>query len=289
MPPESQAELEQMSTAPMVERGIVVVEHRLSRPKGRKMSFGKSRYSRGSWFSRLFGGGREPVRHSEPELVKRIDKVTAPADSPANPLLLVRENLSIRATEVPIASEPVAPVPVQALPEVAPADPAGDLIASITNGATFVFLPTHETPNVKPPAGQPEQKIEIVSDGDRSVLRLSDGSSIAKSGGMTGGYSLRVPDEFEAAASGKTITVTAVARAAAATTRFALAYSTNEVGNSGWRWFDATTEWSAFEMSYAVPKMKAGKGDFIGLLAGPAGTAAVEIGAVAAAVVPPAE
>lgn len=119
------------------------------------------------------------------------------------------------------------------------------------------------------------------------VLHLANGAPHAASGGQTGGYSLRLPDSFEKAASGHGIRIRVVARAAekSAAARLAVAYSTNEVGNSGWHWFDITAQWSVIEMTYSVPPMKDGNGDFIGLLPGPPGTVGSEVCVVAARVI----
>ena len=98
-------------------------------------------------------------------------------------------------------------------------------------------------------------------------ISLANGKTNATSHGMTEGYSIRLPDTIEAAASRNRVSVNVVARAAgSAQSRFALAYSTNEVGNSGWRWQDAGPEWSVFTMEYDVPVMKKGNGDFVGIL-----------------------
>jgi CBS domain-containing protein len=98
-------------------------------------------------------------------------------------------------------------------------------------------------------------------------ISLANGKSDAASNGPTAGYSIRLPDTLEAAASGRSVSVNIVARAAdGAQSRFALAYSTNEVGNSGWRWLDAGPGWSLFTMKFKVPVMKNGRGDFVGIL-----------------------
>jgi hypothetical protein len=122
----------------------------------------------------------------------------------------------------------------------------------------------------------------------RTVLLLAGGDADAPSSGTTGGCSIRVSDAFERAASGRDIRLRVLARAgegSAAGGRLALAYSTCDVGNSGWHWYDVTPEWSVFEMRYPVPEMKGGNGDFIGLLPGGPGTPTIEIGLVAAAVI----
>jgi len=69
----------------------------------------------------------------------------------------------------------------------------------------------------------------------------------------------------------------------AAPTRLAIAYSTNEVGNSGWHWRDVGPDWAICELVWHVPKMHKGNGDFIGLR--PFGAPGVEIHSVSASIV----
>lgn len=117
-------------------------------------------------------------------------------------------------------------------------------------------------------------------------LRLSNGDADAPSWGATGGYSIRLPDAVEARASGRRIVIKIVARAANADrARFALSYSTNEVGNSGWNWFDATAEWAVHTMQWDVPPMQNGNGDFLGILPDAEGKAGAEFCYVAIAVI----
>jgi CBS-domain-containing membrane protein len=100
-----------------------------------------------------------------------------------------------------------------------------------------------------------------------AYISLAGGKSDAVANGPTGGYSIRLPDTLETAASGRRVAVKVVARAAGgARSRFALAYSTNEVGNSGWRWNTVGPEWSVVAMTFGVPVMKEGRGDFVGIL-----------------------
>jgi len=109
-------------------------------------------------------------------------------------------------------------------------------------------------------------------------IRLENGSPDAPSGGHTGGYSIRLPDTLEAAASGRHVAVSVVSRGVAgAKSRFALSYSTNEVGNTGWRWQNAGPEWAVFTIEYDVPTMKQGRGDFVGILADKEGHPGIEI------------
>ena len=120
---------------------------------------------------------------------------------------------------------------------------------------------------------------------DSNLVRLSNGAANAVSSGTTDGYTLRAPDTFEAAASGRRIAVSVIARAAdAPKSRFAMAYSTNDVGNSGWRWQDAGPDWALHTFEYDVPVMNRGNGDFIGILPEPAGRPGVDVFLVAARV-----
>lgn len=109
-------------------------------------------------------------------------------------------------------------------------------------------------------------------------VRLANGPQIARSFGKTDGYSLRTSDAFEIAANGRRVVVSAVVRAAEApNARFALAYSTNEVGNSGWHWQNAGPDWAVYSFDYAVPVMKQGLGDFIAILPEPKGQPGIDL------------
>lgn len=117
-------------------------------------------------------------------------------------------------------------------------------------------------------------------------LQLSNGDVAANSHGSTGGYSIRLPDSVEAQASGHHIVMKIVARAAnASASRFALAYSTNDVGNTGWKWFTSTINWSIYTMEWDVPVMKNGNGDFLGILPNVDGSPGTEFCYLAIAVV----
>jgi hypothetical protein len=108
------------------------------------------------------------------------------------------------------------------------------------------------------------------TDGE-TVLHLSGGDQAALSHGRTGGFSIRVPDSLEAAASGKRVRVTVSARAARGTdaAEFSVAYSTNEVGNSGWRKFTASHQFAPKSFEFDVAIMKNGNGDYVGILPAP--------------------
>jgi hypothetical protein len=84
------------------------------------------------------------------------------------------------------------------------------------------------------------------------------------SSGKTAGASFAVSTDAEKMFSGKTIKIKVVTSAKKAG-EAALAYSTNEVGNSGWVPFPVTTEDSVAEIEFAVPPMVEGLGDFVGI------------------------
>lgn len=107
----------------------------------------------------------------------------------------------------------------------------------------------------------------VGKNGDVDYIILATGDPKALSSGSTDGYSICLPEHIEATASGHHITVRVIARASGSDQScFAVAYSTNDVGNSGWHWFTTSTEWSIYTMEFNVPVMKDGNGDFVGIL-----------------------
>ena len=120
---------------------------------------------------------------------------------------------------------------------------------------------------------------------DNPLLKLAGGDPSARSSGVTDGFSIRVPDAFEHDASQHTVRVRVLARSAdAAPTRIAIAYSTAEVGNSGWQWREVGPTWGICELVWQVPKMINGDGDYIGLLPDKPGAPGVDIHSVSATV-----
>jgi hypothetical protein len=115
-----------------------------------------------------------------------------------------------------------------------------------------------------------------IADG-KTVLHLSGGDAAAAPIGHTGGLSIRLPDSMEVAASGKRVRVSVIARAPLGhAAEFSVAYSTNEVGNSGWRKFTAGKQFEAKSFEFDVPPMKEGRGDFVGILPGPGSAVEIE-------------
>lgn len=85
----------------------------------------------------------------------------------------------------------------------------------------------------------------------------------AVSGGQTGGVAVRLPDSFENQASGAQIRVTVRALSSDDGAVMGVAYSTNEVGNSGWQRFALTSEPTNYVFGYVVPPKQSGLGDFL--------------------------
>ena len=119
--------------------------------------------------------------------------------------------------------------------------------------------------------------VAIVRRGRRNVLLLSGGDPDAKSHNETGGFSVRVPDTFEATVSGSRVCVKLSVRAAQglADSEFSMAYSTAEVGNSRWQRMSVGNQFETMSFEWDVPTMISGNGDFVGILPGQAG--AIEI------------
>ena len=177
----------------------------------------------------------------------------------------------------PLASEPhVAPVAEDRLEFANPADARSALIAELAEEAAYTLV---FTANSVPYSVGKGMEHTLITDGSGiTALRIAKGEEKANSTGNTGGYSVRVPDEFEKLASGRMIKLRLLARSLdAANGRIACAYSTNEVGNSGWRWLSFGPEWEIKSFEFNVPPMKEGRGDFVGLLPPAAGAPETEV------------
>ena len=192
--------------------------------------------------------------------------------------------------EAPSAAAPEAsPEPLSSGPPAAMTRSDGKsvvaLAASLKEASGFYFAPSQTAIEGLPAGG----KIESISLGDEVegnfVLKLAGGDPSATSHGATQGFSIRVPDSFEREASERNVRVRVLARsAAAAPTRMAIAYSTNEVGNSGWRWLEIGSSWEVVEFNWGVPKMHRGHGDFVGLLPDRSGSPEVQVHSLCATI-----
>lgn len=110
---------------------------------------------------------------------------------------------------------------------------------------------------------------EIERNGDGSV-RLSGHLAGLYSTGTTGGAFLRVEDDFEAQAAGGFIRVSVTMSGNDGATA-GIAYSTNDLGNSGWHLFELTSDPTTHSFEYAVPPVAHGQGDFLGIDPDPEG------------------
>ncbi|SOH95503.1 LysM domain-containing protein [Monaibacterium marinum] len=126
-----------------------------------------------------------------------------------------------------------------------------------------------------------DAEIFTAPDGFTVEHQLSDGSAQlsgnvegAASFGLTEGISLKLPTEIELAASDNIIVVEVLARLNAPG-QIDLAYSTNDVGNSGWRRFDLGTSYERLELRYRVSEIVNGKDDYLGFLPDPLNTGQV--------------
>jgi hypothetical protein len=159
-----------------------------------------------------------------------------------------------------------------------------DLKAELASKAAYF----QDFPSDAPPFAIPTGMMAAVKTDETGVeyLALAHGDAAAPPNGSTGGYSVRVPDAVESAASGNRVIVRVTARTAGdGGGRFALAYSTNEVGNSGWRWFTTGPDWATYTLQYDVAPMIMGNGDYIGILPQPAGEFGVDLGCISVEVV----
>lgn len=198
--------------------------------------------------------------------------------------LVLSGRMAPSETSQPAGAAPVAATSnsTAASPSPAPAEAkdAGAPRASVTAGPRGIV-------DLVAPKGA---VIEPVTGPDGvPVVRLSGVSPESPSGGRPGIF-LPLAPAFERVASGNTVRVTVTARSAAddPSPAFAVAYSTAEVGNSGWQPFKLTDQLTPYSFTYAVPPMKRGQGDYVGILAHPAGAqGAVEVSAISVEVLPP--
>lgn len=183
----------------------------------------------------------------------------------------------------PVAEAPATEVGAPQSFDENAAAPLAQMLASLGEGAAYVHV---FDGNSRPHAVGKGLNHALVSNG-ASRLRLADGDPKASSGGFTQGYSVRLPDEIERAASGRNIVVRWLARSPEAPqARVACAYSTCEVGNSGWRWKGFDAEWSLQSFTFKVAPMVKGNGDFVGFLPAAPGEPAIEIAGFAIDILP---
>ncbi|MBX3428460.1 MAG: hypothetical protein KF779_02635 [Hyphomonadaceae bacterium] len=117
------------------------------------------------------------------------------------------------------------------------------------------------TEDINVPEGVAFNPIDV--NGTR-VMEISAVPETAQSAQKTGGVSVRMSDDFENRVSGNQLLVTVRAYSTQPEARLGVAYSTNEVGNSGWRVFPVTDQPADYQFVYSVAPKRAGLGDFLG-------------------------
>ena len=271
-----------------------------------------------SLLSRLFGGkkatkqdserNRETARiepthstteHRQSTLASASLKSAALAPTMTPPVSL-RAPAPMATAPTPTAPAPApntsapapAPMPTAAAPSSAPISPApaAASVAPLTPSVLTAKLPAPAgdcvlamSADVLAAANVPADfKVERAStEAGDPIVKVSGGSGAAAPGGqIASAFTVRLPDEIEAKANGRTITVIVTARSAGAdAANFATAYSTNGVGNSGWRDFVAGPKFTNYEFEYALKVAPEPNGNFVGIL--PKNGAALEIAFIA--------
>ena len=141
-------------------------------------------------------------------------------------------------------------------------DPTAPAGSAPTMSAQYLF----ETSKGATPSLPRNSSLKFTKESDGSIS-VSGVAPKAAPGGTTQGAYFVIDENTETELSGKTIIVKVLARSATdAGTDMKVAYSTAEVGNSGWRTFTLTNQYQTFEFTYDVPAMKNGKKDYIGVL-----------------------
>lgn len=103
---------------------------------------------------------------------------------------------------------------------------------------------------------------------ESETIRISGHVADAVSTGRTGGVSFQLPDSFEEQALGRTVRVTVTALLEDAGL-VQLAYSTAEIGNSGWQDLEIGPGMTTASFDYTVADGTTEGGDFIGILPDP--------------------
>jgi hypothetical protein len=114
------------------------------------------------------------------------------------------------------------------------------------------------------PTGQINISVEDSGNGFWQIRGDAQAAN-ASSRGQTEGVYWELPSDFEARASGHTVRVAVHARSSDSLI-FSGAYSTNDVGNSGWRNLQSTPEFETVTFDYDIATLRDGRGDFFGVL-----------------------
>lgn len=137
-------------------------------------------------------------------------------------------------------------------------DTSSDVFVEEIQGHTYFFDMTNPSNTLVAAGGVLVEKVE---DG----ITLNGGDPLAKVGGKISAARLIISSQDEAFLSGKPITINVVAKSATADS-LKVAYSTREVGNSGWHDLKLEPQYRLLTFGYSIPRMRKGKNDFVGFL-----------------------
>jgi len=123
-------------------------------------------------------------------------------------------------------------------------------------------------------AGDPK----IVFTQSASGVEIKGNALPGLSGARTSGFFLGLPTNYETQFSGSLVRVSVHAKRLGFG-GMKVAYSTAEVGNSGWKIFKLTPKIEVYSFEYQVPELLNGRDDFIGILptAGPIQITSIEV------------
>ena len=178
------------------------------------------------------------------------------------------------AAIVPIAALLAACGPQTETPSELPADPYG------LAGATVLYEGGPELMS----ALTTRSGITIDMSTDGSFVTIAGTSESRVSGGRTSGAYIEISGDAEQALAGRLIEIVLVARSAEGSALEA-AYSTNDVGNSGWIALTLNPSFTTAAFTYRTQPMNAGGNDYLGFIAqnGPVDIAAIAVRPVAEA------
>lgn len=167
-------------------------------------------------------------------------------------------------------------------------DPAPEIVTAETPSAETPELETPEIVETTPVkvvfSMEPDPKKITASEAvnvtvvEAGVV-LSGGTAELASGGQTKGAHFALGSRLEEAASGKKVRISVTAQSDEGDAKLFAAYSTADVGNSGWREWDISNNSGELSFVYDVPPLKNGRNEFLGFYApaGPVTLTAVKV------------
>jgi hypothetical protein len=146
--------------------------------------------------------------------------------------------------------------------DLSPSDTANsvDIAPPELGNGDYLITPAH----APSPVGQFNISVEDSGNGYWQIEGEAQAAN-ASSRGQTEGVYWELPADFEARASGHTIRISVRSRSDAALL-FSGAYSTNDVGNSGWQSLNSSTQFETVSFEYDIRPLRDGRGDFFGIL-----------------------